>query len=66
MMNRLVQVDCQKRFPMYQASSMCQVAGFGRGSAYNEDLEQLLVDWERGIIFHCKLMRHLGILQNRS
>ena len=29
---------------------MYQVAGFGRGSAYHEDLEQLLVDWERGII----------------
>ena len=65
-MNRLVQVDCQKRFPMYQASSMYQVAGFGRGSAYHEDLEQLPVDWERGIIFHCRLIRRLGILSNHS
>ena len=46
--------------PMYQASSMYQVAGFVRGSAYHEDLEELLVDWERGIIFHCKLIRRLG------
>ena len=34
-----------KRFPMCQASSMHQVAGFGRGSADHEDLERLLVDW---------------------
>ena len=47
-MNRLVQVDSRKRFPMHQASSMSQVAGFGRGSAYHEDLEQLPVDLERG------------------
>ena len=26
---------------------MHQVAGFGRGSADHEDLERLLVDWER-------------------
>ena len=61
-MNRLVLVDCEKRFPMYQASSMCQVAGVGRGSTYHKDLEQLLVDWERGIIFNCKLILHLGFL----
>ena len=62
MMNRLVQVDCPTRFPMYQASCMYQVAGFGRGSAYHKDSERLLVDWERGIIFHFKLVLHLGIL----
>ena len=39
-----------------------QAAGFGRGSANHEDLEQLSVDWERGIIFHWTLIRHLGIL----
>ena len=33
MTNRLLHVDCQKRFPMYQANSMYQVADFGRGSA---------------------------------
>ena len=33
MTNRLLHVDCQKRFPMYQTSSMYQVADFGRGSA---------------------------------
>ena len=45
MMSRLVQVDCQKRFPMYQANSMYQVASFGHGSAYHKDMEQLPVDW---------------------
>ena len=30
---------------------MCHVANLGRGSAYREDLEQMLVDWERGIKF---------------
>ena len=50
MMNRLVQVEFQKRFPMYQASSMHQVAGFGRGSACHKELEKLPVDWERVII----------------
>ena len=61
MMNRLVQVDCRKRFPMYQVCSMYQVAGFGRGSANHEDLEQLPVVWERGIIFHSGLLGRLGI-----
>ena len=59
MTKRSVHVGCQKRFPMYQASSMCKVAGFGCGSAFHQDLEQLPVDWERGIIFHCRLIRHL-------
>ena len=31
-MNRLLHVDCQKRFPVSQTNSMYQVAGFGRGS----------------------------------
>ena len=51
---------------MYQASSMYQVAFFGRGSAYHKDLEQLPVDGERGLLFHCKSIIHLGNLQNRS
>ena len=59
-------MDCPKRFPMYQASSMYQVAGFGSGSANREDLEPLPVDEERGIIFHCKLIRHHGTPQSRS
>ena len=66
MTNRLPHVDRQKRFPMYQANSMYQVANSGRGSAYHKDLEQLPVDWERGIIFHCKSMLHLEILLNQS
>ena len=44
---------------MYPAISMYQVTSFGRGSAYHEALEQLLVDWERGTIFHCKLKSKL-------
>ena len=48
-------VDCQKRFLMYQANSMYQVADLGRGSASDKDLERLPADWERGIIFHCKI-----------
>ena len=37
---------------------MCHVANLGRGSAFHQDSEQLLVDWELGIIFHCKLILH--------
>ena len=63
MTNRLLSVDCQNRFPMYPASSMYQVAGFfGRGSAHHKNLEQLPVDWERGIIYHRKSIVHLEIL----
>ena len=54
MMSRLVHVDCQKRFPMYRAIFMYQVAGFGRGSANHKDLERLPLDWEGEKIFHCK------------
>ena len=46
------------------SSSMYQVGGFGRGSASHKDLERLPVDWERGIIFHCKSILHLEILWN--
>ena len=31
-MNRTQDVDCQKRFPVFQTSSMYQMACFGRGS----------------------------------
>ena len=31
-MNRTVHVDCQKRFPVSQTNSMCQIASFGRSS----------------------------------
>ena len=31
-MNRLLHVDCQKRFLVSQTNSMYQIAGFGRGS----------------------------------
>ena len=59
-MNRLLHVDCQKRFPV--SHSMYQVAGFGRGSTLLEDLEPLPADWEREIIFHCKSALYLEIL----
>ena len=62
----LLHVDCQRRFPMYPANSMYQVANFGRGSASHKDLEQLPVDWEYVKIYHCKSMLHLEILQNRT
>ena len=51
---------------MYEASSMYQVVDFGRGFAYHKDLEQMPIDLERWIIFHCKSIVHLDILQNRS
>ena len=40
-------MDCQKRFPVSQTNSMYQVAGFGRGSTWLEDMERLPADWER-------------------
>ena len=46
MWNLLLHVDCQKLFPMYQASSMYQVANLGRGLAFRQDLEQLPVAWD--------------------
>ena len=66
MLSRLVHVDCHISFQVNQASSMYQVASFGRGSAHDEDLEQLPVDSECGIIFHCRLIRNLGTSQYRS
>ena len=51
-MNRSLLVHCQKRFPVSQTNSMYQVAGFGRGSTWIEDLERLQADCEREIIFH--------------
>ena len=43
-----------------------QVACFGRGSTEIEDLEGLLVDWEREDFFHCNSILHLEILLNHS
>ena len=59
MTNRLLHVDCQTRFQMYQANTMYQIADVGRGSASHKDLEQLPVDWDRGVIFHGKSILHL-------
>ena len=50
-MNRVLLVDGQKRFTVSQTNSMYQVTDFDRGSTQLEDLERLLADWERGIIF---------------
>ena len=65
-MNRSLLVDCRKRFPVSQTNFMYQIAGFSRGSKKIEDVEKLLVDWERGIILHCKWVLYLGILLNHS
>ena len=65
-MNRSLLVDCPERFPVSQTNSMYQIAVFGRGSTYIEDLERLPADWEREIIFHCKSIPHLEILSNQS
>ena len=50
MTNRLLHVDCQKRFPMNLTNSMYQVANLGPGLQFHQDLEQLPVYWGRGII----------------
>ena len=65
-MNRLLLVDCQKSFPTSQSNSVYQIAGFGRGSTWIDDLERLLADWERETNFHCKSILHLDILLNHS
>ena len=61
---RLLHVDNQKRFPTYQANSLYQIANIGRGLASHKDLEQLSVDWKRGIFSQCKSILHLEILEN--
>ena len=45
---------------MYQMASVC------RSSAWNKNLEALLVDWERKTISHCDLIPLLEILLNHS
>ena len=45
-MNRLVLGDCQKSYPMHQASSTYQVAGFGRGLSIPQGLGTI-ADWLR-------------------
>ena len=45
---------------------MCQVASVCRGSAWNENLESLLVDWKLETISHYNSIPHLEILQNHS
>ena len=47
-----------------ETNSMCQVAGFGRGSTQLEDLERLAAE-ERERIFPLSTL-HLAILKNHS
>ena len=51
-------------FLLIRMYSMCQVANVCRGSAWNENLESLQVDWKRKTIFHYNLIQYPGILQN--
>ena len=43
-MTQVSNVDLQKRFPVIQIDSMCQVASVCRSLAQREDLESLQVD----------------------
>ena len=54
---RFVQVDLQKRFLVYQMSSVYQAAGTNGGWALPGAREQSQDDWERGI------MEIFGIVQ---
>ena len=65
-MNQMWKIDHQKRFPVVQMHSMCQVASVCRGSAKNENLKSLLVEWEREKASHCDSIPLLEILHNRS
>ena len=65
-MKRTKSVDCHKRFPVFQANSMCQMACFGRGSTWIEDTERLPVDWERERDVHCSSIQNLEIFLNHS
>ena len=60
--NQTQNINFQKRFPVVQMHSMCQVAGVCRG----DNLEALLVDWERKTISHCDLIPLLEILLTHS
>ena len=61
-LNRTQDVDCEKRFPVFQTNSMYQTARFGRGLTQIEHLERLPVDWEREKKFHCNSILSLEIL----
>ena len=49
----LVQVDFQKRFPMYRTSSLYQAAVKNRRLPLHEDSEQLQDDCESGTTQNC-------------
>ena len=51
-MTQVSNVDLQKRFPVIQIDSMCQVASICRSLAWSVDLESLLFDWKRVKMFH--------------
>ena len=46
-MTQVSDVDLQKRFPVIQIDSMCQVASVCRSLAWRVDLESLQVYWKR-------------------
>ena len=56
----------KESFHLSQTISMYQIANLGRGSTHLEDLERMLADWEREIIFHCKSPLYLKNCWNPS
>ena len=54
-MNEMQKIDNQKRVPVIQMYSMCQEACVSRGSAWNQNLKSLHVDWNVKTISHCDL-----------
>ena len=64
--NQTWKIDYQERFPVIPMYSMCQEANVCRGSAQAENLEYLLVDWERETVSHCNLVPLLEIILNHS
>ena len=59
-------IDFQKRFPVIPTYSVCQETSVCRGSAWNENLESLLVDWKRKTVSHCNLIPLLEIVPKHS
>ena len=64
--NQVWKIDYLKRFPVTRVHSMYQMASICCGSAWNENLESLLVDWERETISQCNSIPLPEIPLNRS
>ena len=63
MLTQVSDVNLQKRFPVIQIDSMCQVASVCGNEAYRVDLESLQVDWKRvKTCFHCNSTPLLEII----